>query len=365
LGNDATFSTTMMAALAARIRYDAVQTLNGTQKAQALSNMGLVVGTAANNIFKLDGSGKIPALDGSQLTNLTWGNITGRPPVIGTAAALNAGTGPNNVVQLDGSSKLPAVDGSQLTGVIAASTSAVVFNAAQTLTAPQQDQARQNIGAFSGGGYSNIVGLYTGANSMSINADAIALFDASGHVYGATSVALALNLSGVGANGLDTGVMATGNYYYFVIYNPTTNTLACLASASLSPTMPSGYTYKRRIGWFFYSGGITPFAQRNAQFTWSPPRVLVTGTQTLAAYIPLASFVAPNATRVFGSMISNNNTVSVGDNSGNILAQIGNVTSGQCFYGFSFTPQNTAYQLQYASSSTGGEILISGWEDNI
>jgi hypothetical protein len=40
---------------------------------------------------------------------------------LGTAATLTAGTGANNVVQLDGSSKLPAVDGSALTNLPASS----------------------------------------------------------------------------------------------------------------------------------------------------------------------------------------------------------------------------------------------------
>ena len=38
---------------------------------------------------------------------------------LGSAATLNAGTAANNLVQLDGTSKLPAVDGSQLTGLAA------------------------------------------------------------------------------------------------------------------------------------------------------------------------------------------------------------------------------------------------------
>jgi hypothetical protein len=38
-------------------------------------------------------------------------------PTIGTAAALDAGTAANNVVQLDGSGRLPAVDGSQVTNL--------------------------------------------------------------------------------------------------------------------------------------------------------------------------------------------------------------------------------------------------------
>ncbi len=39
---------------------------------------------------------------------------------LGTSATLNVGTGANQIVQLDGSARLPAVDGSQLTGITAA-----------------------------------------------------------------------------------------------------------------------------------------------------------------------------------------------------------------------------------------------------
>ena len=42
-------------------------------------------------------------------------------PTLGTSAALDVGTSANNVVQLDGSAKLPAVDGSQLTNLPAPS----------------------------------------------------------------------------------------------------------------------------------------------------------------------------------------------------------------------------------------------------
>lgn len=52
---------------------------------------------------------------------------------LGTAAVLNVGTGANNVVQLDGSARLPAVDGSQLTGIsggsVAGSNTQVIYNA--------------------------------------------------------------------------------------------------------------------------------------------------------------------------------------------------------------------------------------------
>jgi microcystin-dependent protein len=51
---------------------------------------------------------------------------------LGTAATLNAGTAASNVVQLDGSARLPAVDGSQLTNLPAATPSGVLMPYAGT-----------------------------------------------------------------------------------------------------------------------------------------------------------------------------------------------------------------------------------------
>lgn len=89
------------------------------------------VGTSANKIVQLDGSAKLPAVDGSQLTNLpATGDIT--DVVAGTGLTgggtsgsvtlnVDVGTSANQIVQLDGSAKLPAVDGSQLTNLAAPS----------------------------------------------------------------------------------------------------------------------------------------------------------------------------------------------------------------------------------------------------
>jgi len=91
------------------------------------------VGTGANNILKLDGSALLPAVDGSQLTNVdaaTLGSLSvgaGANNIVqrdgfgnidaDTLSGQSIGTGANNIVQLNGSSALPAVDGSNLTNL--------------------------------------------------------------------------------------------------------------------------------------------------------------------------------------------------------------------------------------------------------
>jgi hypothetical protein len=58
-----------------------------------------------------------------------YGDLSGRP-TLGTAAAQNVGAGAGNVVQLDNAAKLPAVDGSQLTNLPAAAATDLTYDAA-------------------------------------------------------------------------------------------------------------------------------------------------------------------------------------------------------------------------------------------
>lgn len=66
--------------------------------------------------------------------------------------------------------------------------------------------------------------------------------------------------AGNGNGGLDTGTIGSGFYWIHVIYNPTSGDPDTLFSLSLnSPSLPSGYTARRVIGGFAYSGGILDF----------------------------------------------------------------------------------------------------------
>jgi hypothetical protein len=83
----------------------------GTVTSVGVADAGSSEFTVANSPITSSGTItlEVNAIDNSKITGL------------GTAATLNVGTSANNVVQLDGSAKLPAVDGSQLTNIDAAS----------------------------------------------------------------------------------------------------------------------------------------------------------------------------------------------------------------------------------------------------
>ena len=85
-------------------------TLSNVTPITARSNLGLGTaatantGTSAGNVVALDGSARLPAVDGSQLTGIASTQVSG----LGTAATLTAGTSANNVPQLDASALLPS-----------------------------------------------------------------------------------------------------------------------------------------------------------------------------------------------------------------------------------------------------------------
>lgn len=118
--------------------YAALRTAMGLGSAATLD-----AGTAVGNLVQVITGGKLPVLDGSNLTNLpaasgvtaaqiTDASANGRSLItalnyaamrtelsLGTAALLDVGTTADKVVQLTSAAKLPAVDGSLLTNISA------------------------------------------------------------------------------------------------------------------------------------------------------------------------------------------------------------------------------------------------------
>lgn len=120
------------------------------------------------------------------------------------------------------------------------------------------------------GSFSNLKISTTGLNAQaSITANSICVKNTSDQQKVLNAVSVTPSLSASGANGLDTGTSAVSTWYsLWVIYNPSTATTAGLFSINpTSPTMPSGYTHKARVGWVRSdSNGANKFPLSMTQF---------------------------------------------------------------------------------------------------
>lgn len=259
LGDDPNYAATVTRLLGNRLQFDQPQSLTPIQKAQAVLNLGLAVVAVTGN----------------------YGDLAGRP-TLGTAAALDVGPGANKLVQLDSSGRYPALDGSQISNVNAAGSVSVTTS--QSLTLLQQSQALKNIGMMqvwpnwltglelSTAGSSTSFGVASGAATNTGNTDVMVLSAALTKTTGAWAV-------GTGQGGLDAGaVSASTGYYVYLIYRPDTGvTDVCFSLSSSAPTfgsnIPAAYTKYRRIGWMKTNGSSqwTKFIQRGDYFLWDTP----------------------------------------------------------------------------------------------
>lgn len=251
------------------------------------------------------------------------------------------------------------------------------------------------------GGFKNLKVQATANTTVTVTADAITLEDANGEAYRAQTISTSINSAVTGANGLDTGAMANATWYsVWIIYNPTTNTVAGLISISATaPTMPSGYTFKARNGWVITDGSAnfkrTLQYGRTAQYvvgTNPATSVIVasgvTGTYsvtspTLSA-VSVATVVPTTAVRITLGLNENwkggatsaiqvaPNTAWGGTNNGQ-SGSAGNVWfvampilgSPGNYNWPSITMLLEATTIAVAMDGAGGAISCLGWEDNL
>lgn len=64
-----------------------------------------------------------------------------------------------------------------------------------------------------------------------------------------TGINLTVDITQSGANGLDTGSEAANTWYSIWVIRGSSGTAGLLSTSSTSPSMPAGYTKKRRVGW--------------------------------------------------------------------------------------------------------------------
>ena len=100
------------------------------------------------------------------------------------------------------------------------------------------------------GTFKNLKVQTTSNTAIAVTANQIAVSDGSSSFTTIFAASLTINSGTVGANGLDTGAISSGTWYYvYAIYNVNTSTAAGLMSlSSTAPTLPAGYAQFARVG---------------------------------------------------------------------------------------------------------------------
>jgi hypothetical protein len=195
--------------------------------------------------------------------------------------------------------------------------------------------------------------------------------------------------AGTNAGMLDTGAIADTTYHVYAIRKDSDGTGDILASASASsPTMPSGYTYFRRIGSIIReSAAILAFTQMGDEFLWKTPEADISannpGTSAVSATLTTPAGVK-NVAIVTAGVVSSDVTASAPylyvssldqtDVAASANAFVARVTSvdGQAGTDTADTSvcrvrTNTGSQVRYRVDASSASVTVSlvthGWVD--
>jgi hypothetical protein len=191
-----------------------------------------------------------------------------------------------------------------------------------------------------------------------------------------------------GANGLDTGSLANSTWYHVSVIGKVDGTTALLASASFSsPTLPSGYTLKRRIGSFKTDGSahILGFVQDGDYFRWKASVLDVNDTDPGTSSVTKTLSAVPTGVNVMANInlkpvfVSASGSIYVRDLAANdeapsetaapLSTGSGGVSgaAGQTGGWNGFVRTNTSAQIAYRMSTSGASdivrIAVIGWLD--
>jgi hypothetical protein len=246
-------------------------------------------------------------------------------------------------------------------------------------------------GASVQGAFKNLQASATGLSAnVSVTADEIAVENAANAYQTLRTVNLTIagTSSGV-ANGLDTGALAASTWYsVWIIWNGTT-TAGLLSLSATTPTMPSGYTHKARVGWIRTDGTANKYPLsfiqygRDVQYKLAAgsnvtvmPQ-MASGSATFWTAIGCSPFVPPTASRIRGFCFqpSSNATAQVqvapnsSWNTGGINSSSGGfgsfgVASNGNYGSYPFEMAIESANIYWGSTGAGNSVQCLGWEDN-
>lgn len=232
--------------------------------------------------------------------------------------------------------------------------------------------------------YKNLAIKVATNTTVTVTADFVVTTNGSN--FQSTAVNSTINLGTTGADALDTSTIAIDTFYaIFVIAKPD-GTTKCLASTSATaPTMPTGYTFKARVGWV-----QTIHASATLYGTWQLGRqaryiVGLAQTATLpgmasstSGSVTVPTWTAQSTTRFVPTtagaitillIVANGVAMAAPNNSYGAAASTSNppplvnASAQQPVMPGTFLLESS--NIYWASNSVSGILFCYGWEDNI
>lgn len=357
-----------------------VQAFDATLASLAAYNTnGILTQTAADTF-----TGRTITGTANEITLTNGNGVSGNPTISLPSALTFTGktvtggtfTGITDIAVADGGTGASTVAGAQ-------TNLSVVGYTSQTLTASQQNVARNNISSALRG---HIFGL-TLANSGvdAVNDITIEAGEAASTESEPVLMILPSTITkrldagwavGDGNGGLDTGAIANGTYHLWLIQRSDTGVTDVLFSTSATgPTMPANYDRKRRIGSIIRAAGtIRGFQQVDDTFMIGgvTDRNSVAGfaSALLNVNVPTGVVVRPLLRNLLVMAAASAATVSMGSGSwGSALIDVQQVNSSATDIVFiSDIWTNTSAEIYYqvgigAGSIAGNSLVTFGWID--
>jgi len=185
---------------------------------------------------------------------------------------------------------------------------------------------------------------------------------------------------GSGNGGLDTGVVATSTWYHvFGIKRLDTGVVDVLFSLSpTTPTMPTNYTVKRRIGAVFFrsAGGLMPFVQDGDEFMSEITEVFDSTIGVSATLVPMRSPTGVKCVALGRLNVINTDTgvIKVSSPDEPDVAPVATYNTSPAFDAKGDTVNifqirhrtNTSSEVRFRASAASQDIAVysRGWIDN-
>lgn len=242
-------------------------TAAATSATNAASSAGTAATSATNSATSATAAASSATTATTQATTATGAASTATTQATNATASATAASGSASAAA---------------TSASAAATSATASASSATAAASSASAVTTSLLAFFGG---QLHGFITSRNTSTpttkIDISAGAAVDEIAQAGVMTSaIVLTMDAATTGANGLDSGSLTTATWYHVFVIGKTNGIVAAFASTSLTPTLPVGYTYRRRLGSVKTDGSshFLAYSQNNDEFLWAATVLDVSGT---------------------------------------------------------------------------------------